>query len=198
MRINFLWILKFLILSLLILSAGCTSIHTTQTFQTTQISQAAPPGRIGLELSPASLGKSISLQQHLVVEHPGRTDELDTVLQINSHQLDLVGLMLGHRIMTIHYDGKTLQTWRDPRLPPQISGQNVLENIELTLWPVDVIRKALPTDWSIQSNKNKRTILLNNKIMMTIFYPNGQNNINKVILKNLRYHYQLTIQSVSN
>lgn len=196
MRIKLFLILRFFILSLFILLTGCASIHTAQ--KTDAAKQTTPPGRIGLKLAPATLGKSISLQQHLTVQHPGRTDELDTVLQINSHQLDLVGLMLGHRIMTIHYDGKTLQTWRDPRLPPQISGQNVLEDIELTLWPVDVIRQALPIGWSIKSYQKQRIILLDNKIMMIIYYPNGQSNINTVILKNLRYHYQLTIQSAEN
>jgi len=188
----------FFILSLSIALTGCAAIHTTQKIQTMPIVQTTPPGRIGLELAPATLGKSISLQQHLTVQHPGRTDELDTVLEIDSHHLDLAGLMLGHRIMTIHYDGKILQTWRDPRLPPQISGQNVLEDIELTLWPVNVIRKALPTGWNIQSYKKQRVIFLNKLPIITINYPNGQNNINTVILKNLRYHYQLTIQSTNN
>jgi len=179
----------FVILNLLIVLSGCATTHPVQT---------TPPARIGLQLAPATLGQSLNLQQHLTVARAGHIYNLDTVLQIDPQQLDLVGLALGQRVMTLHYDGKTLQTWRYPRLPSQVSGENVLEDIELTLWPAHAIRQALPAGWSIIDSHKRRTILLNNIPVVIIDYSSsGRRWGSKVVLTNLRYHYQLTIQSVA-
>lgn len=177
----------FILIILFFLLTGCSTLHPTHTNQ-------LQPGRIGLKLAPATLGKSISLQQHLIANYADHKGELDTVLEIDPQHLSLVGLMFGQRIMTLYYDGKTLQVWRNPRVPSQISGENILEDIELTLWPADVIQKALPANWKIEENNKQRIILLNNKPIIFITYLND----NTVTLKNLRYHYQITIQSADN
>ena len=99
------------------------------------------PARLGLKLAPAALGASISLQQHLTVEREGRIDELDAALEVDAQRLDLVGLALGQRVLALHYDGDSLQSWRHPMVPEQLRGEDVLEDLQLTLWPIDVIRK---------------------------------------------------------
>ena len=58
----------------------------------------AQPARLGLRLAPATLGTSLSLQQHLRIERQGRVDELDAALEIDAERLDMVGLALGQRI----------------------------------------------------------------------------------------------------
>lgn len=185
--IRYLFIISFGGLCLLLV--GCSVQHPA--------APTPPPARIGLKLTPATLGQSLSLQQHLTVERAGHTNELDTVLEIDSQHLNLVGLAFSQRVMTLHYDGKTLQTWRHPRLPVQISGENVLEDIELTLWPTDAIRKALPTGWSIEDGGKRRTLLLNKVPIVVIDYPSGRRWGGKVVLTNLRYRYRLTIQSAA-
>jgi hypothetical protein len=176
----------------LFLISGCATLHPAKT-------TTAPAARIGLKLAPATLGESLSLQQHLTVQRAGHTYGLDTVLQINPQQLDLIGLAFGQRVMTLHYDGKTLQTWRHPRMPPQISGENVLEDIELTLWPAHAIRAALPAGWQIEDQQNRRVLSLNQVPIVIIDYvdTSGRRWGAKVVLTNLRYHYQLTIQSAA-
>ncbi len=172
---------------LFLLLVGCATTNVP--------TQPTPQARIGLKLTPASFGQTLTLQQHLTVEHPGRTDQLDTVLQIDPQQLDVVGLMLGQRVMTLHYDGSTLQIWRHPRLPAQVQGADVLENIELTLWPADAIRQALPLGWRIEEKGLQRKLFFNGTLIMTIDYSNQQRWVGKVVLTNLRYHYLITIQS---
>jgi hypothetical protein len=177
--------MRIIVLALFFLLTGCASLHLTP---------PPPPQRIGLNLAPATLRKSMSLQQHMTVLRDGQTHELDTVLEINPTELNLVGLAFGRRIMTLHYDGKTLTTWRDPHVPSQVIGENVLEDIELTLWPVKVIRHALPIYWTIQQQGNQRTILEHNiPIEFITYYKN-----NTVMITNLKYNYQITIKSVAN
>lgn len=165
--------------------AGCTTLNTHPT----------PPARIGLKLAPATLGQSLSLQQHLTIERNHHVNELDTALEINPQQLNLVGLAFGQRVMTLHYDGHTLQTWRHPRLPAQLRGEDVLEDIQLTLWPAKAICNALPAGWRIEEKKLQRTLLLNNEPIMVIDYSHKKPWIGTTILTNLRYHYRLTIKN---
>lgn len=167
------------------LMAGCASIQPT-----------APPERLGLKLSPASLGVSLSLQQHLTVERNGRTDQLDAALEIDSKELNMVGLALGQRVLTLHYDGTTLESWRHPMLPSQVRADDVLEDTQLTLWPVEAIRKALPDGWKIEQQGLRRTLLRNGVPVTVIVYSNVSPWGGKVELTNIRYHYRLTIESV--
>ena len=156
------------------------------------------PGRLGLKLSPAALGESISLQQHLTVQRNGTIDELDVALEVDRQRLDLVGLALGQRVLTLSYDGQILNTWRHPMFPAVVRGEDILEDIQLILWPVDAVRQALPGDWRIEEN-GRRRILLAGEMPVTVINYSGEPRWNgEIELVNLRYHYRLIIQSVSN
>lgn len=163
---------------------------------------ACAPGpqatRVGLKLAPASLGASISLQQRLRVEREGRIDELDAAFEVDPDQINLVGLALGQRILTLHYDGTHLRSWRHPALPTQLRGEDVLEDIQLTLWPAEAIREALPSGWSIEENGRRRTLLLDGARVMVVEYSGEPRWNGEIRLVNLRYHYRLTIQSAPN
>ncbi|MBV8624801.1 MAG: DUF3261 domain-containing protein [Herbaspirillum sp.] len=170
-----------------LLLAACATVTAPDT---------RPSARLQLHLSPAALGQSISLQQHLTVERAGRTDQLDTALEIDADHLDLVGLAFGQRVMSLHYDGRQLQVWRHPMLPSQVQGEDVLQDVQLTLWPVDAIRQALPEGWELRESNGQRTLLLRDETIAVIDYPDHKAWGGKVILENLRYRYKLTIQSV--
>ena len=150
-----------------------------------------------LKLPPAALGAPISVQQHLTVERDGKIDEIDTALEVDQNQLELVGLALGKRALTLHYDGQTIQSWRHPMLPEQVRADDVLQDILLTLWPVDAIQQALPAGWRIEENGLRRTLLNGDTTVMVIDYSSQLRWSGKVTLTNLRYHYRIAIQSVS-
>jgi hypothetical protein len=159
---------------------------------------AAPPARLGLQLAPATLGTSISLQQHLTVERNGRTDQLDAALEIDPQQFNMVGLAFGQRVLTLHYDGVTLQSWRHPMLPSQLRAEDVLEDTQLALWPLAAIQQALPAGWQIQQQGLRRTLSRQGEPVMQIDYSKDLPWGGKIKLANLRYHYHLTIESVSD
>ncbi|KAF3998842.1 DUF3261 domain-containing protein [Glaciimonas immobilis] len=175
----------------LLVMAGCSSLSPAPS-----ASSVAPPESLSLKLSPASLGASISLQQHLTVERNGRTDQLDAAVEIDAQQLNMVGLALGQRVLTLHYDGVTLQSWRHPMLPSQVKAEDVLEDTQLTLWPLEAIRKALPAGWKIQQEGLRRTLFWDEVPVEVIIYSNPSPWGGKIELTNLRFHYRLTIESV--
>lgn len=157
---------------------------------------SAPPprARLGLKLAPAALGAAISVQQHLKVERDGRIDELDVALQVEPEALDAVGLAFGQRVLSLHYDGKELTSWRHVMLPSQVRADDVLEDMQLTLWPADAIAQALPAGWRIAERDGRRTLYLDEQAVMLIDYSGQPRWSGTVVLENLRYHYRLTIQ----
>jgi Protein of unknown function (DUF3261) len=156
------------------------------------------PARLGLKLAPATLGASISLQQQIRVERQGGFEDLQAALEVDAERLDLVGLVLGQRVLSLHYDGRALQSWRHPMLPAQLRGEDVLEDLQLALWPADAIKEALPPGWRIEERGRRRTLVLDDQPVMEIDYSGEPRWIGKIDLANLRYHYRLTIESVSS
>jgi hypothetical protein len=153
-----------------------------------------PAARLGLKLPPAALGTSISVQQHLKVERNGRTDDLDVALQVEPEAVDVVGLAFGQRVLTMHYDGKELTSWRHVMLPSQVRPEDVLEDIQLTLWPAEAVAAALPAGWRVAEQGKTRTLYLADEPIMRIAYSGDPRWSGTVVLENLRYHYKLTIQ----
>ena len=158
----------------------------------------SPPARLGLKLAPVTLGRSLSLQQHLMVERQGRIDELDAALEVDAERIELVGLALGQRILALRYDGRALESWRHPLVPEQLRGEDVLEDLQLTLWPVEVIRNALPSGWSIEDVGARRTLRLADQPVLVIDYSGEPRWSGKIELNNMRYPYRLTIHSIAS
>jgi len=154
-----------------------------------------PAARLGLKLAPSALGESISVQQHLRVERNGRSDELDVALEVEPQKLEMVGLALGQRVLSLSYDGTELKSWRHAMLPSQVKAEDVMEDMQLTLWPVDAVRAALPAGWQVEEQGLRRTLSLNGETVMVINYSGMPRWSGKLVLDNLRYQYRLTIES---
>lgn len=161
------------------------------------VSAPAPaPARLGLRLAPAALGHAISLQQHLTVERNGRIDELDAALEVDADHLEMVGLAFGQRVLNLHYSGGELTTWRHALLPAQVRAEDVLEDLQLTMWPLESIAQTLPPGWKIEDDGLRRTLYLDDVVVLKIQYSGFPRWSGTVRLENLRYKYSLTIQSV--
>ena len=164
-------------------AAGCSTL------------EKLPEARLGLMLLPDSLGEAISVQQSLRVERDGRIDHLEVALEVDPERLQMIGLAFGQRVLRLSYDGRNLQTWRHLLLPSQVRAEDILEDVQLTLWPAEAIRQALPEGWRIEETGLRRTLRLNDRAVMLIEYSDPIRWRGKVELLNLRYHYRLIIRS---
>ena len=153
------------------------------------------PARLGLRLPPSALGATINVQQHLAVERPGGSNDLDVALEVDPAHVKMVGLAFGQRVLSLDYDGTALKEWRHPMLPAQVRGADVLEDLQLTLWPVDAIAHALPPGWQIEEQGLKRVLRRGGDTVATITYSGTPRWQGTAVLDNLRYHYKLTIES---
>jgi hypothetical protein len=154
-----------------------------------------PMQRLGLRLAPADLGQAISVQQHLTVERGGRIDELDAALEADATHLTLVGLAFGQRVLSIEYDGQHITEWRHAMLPKQVRADDVLQDLQLTLWPLAQLQAALPGGWRVEDDGLLRTLTLDGAVVATLRYTAMPRWSGTVVLDNLRYRYRLTIQS---
>lgn len=172
------------LISLVLLTSACATKPAPQ------------QARLGLKLAPATLGASIARQQHLKVEREGRIDDLDAALEVDSEHLQLVGLAFGQRVLSLSYDGKELTSWRHVMLPAQVRAEDVLEDLQLTLWPKEAIAKELPSGWTIEDDGLRRTLYMDGTVVTVIDYSTMPRWTGTVVLQNMRYQYRLTIQSV--
>ncbi|UOD29851.1 DUF3261 domain-containing protein [Massilia violaceinigra] len=155
----------------------------------------APLARLGIKLAPSALEASISVQQHLKVERKGRIDELDAAVEVDPQQVQMVGLAFGQRVLSLNFDGKELTSWRHMMLPRQVRADDVLEDMQLTLWPAEAIARSLPPGWRIEDAGLSRTLYLDGAVVATITYTQMPRWSGTVTLDNLRYDYRLTIES---
>lgn len=155
------------------------------------------PARLGLRLAPAALGETISVQQHLTVQRGGSTNDLDAALEVDADKVSLVGLALGMRVLSLEFDGKQLTEWRHPMLPAQVRAADVLEDLQLTLWPAVDIARALPAGWTIEEQGLRRTLRRQGEVVATVDYSGTPRWKGKAVLDNVRYKYRLTIESAA-
>jgi len=155
------------------------------------------PDRLKLALSPASFGQALSLQQQVHVEYADRTVDLDAVLVITPDSLTLVGMAFGQRMLTLRYDGVTLHEQRNPMLPRDVHGADILTDLQIALWPGEALRAALPPGWTLSESDTLRTLQKNSREMITVSYDAVPRWKSVVTLRNLAYNYRLVIRSAT-
>ncbi|MCL1886774.1 MAG: DUF3261 domain-containing protein [Betaproteobacteria bacterium] len=155
-----------------------------------------PQIRTGIRLSPASFGRAISLHQSLSVNQNGHTYVLEIALEIDPSRIDLVGLAMGQRVLALHFDGSQLVSSRHFMLPKEVQAEDVLENLQLALWPEEAIREALPPEWQMEVSDRKRFFYFKGVRIIEIHYSNALYWLGTIEMHNQPYNYHLTIQSV--
>jgi len=159
-----------------------------------------PPATLPpLQLAPAAFGAELSLAQRLTVtEAPddpaGAVTErqLDTLLQVDAAQLQLAGLALGQRVLTLRWDGRTLAVQRHPLLPAAVDPARVLRDIALVFAPLPALQAALPAGWTLDEAGNERVLRQAGEARLTVRYLDGRA---RVEIDNRAEHYQLRIES---
>lgn len=115
---------------------------------------ALPP----LQLAPASLGKTLALQQRLVFSYGTHRSTMDALLEADAHEVRLAVQALGQTGVTLRWDGHRLEQQRAPWLPAQVRGERVLDDLQFALWPTDAVRAALPADWTVVEQGDERRL----------------------------------------
>ncbi len=128
---------------------------------------AAPPSRLPLlHLSPSDFGSSVSLSQRLTLINVKNAQaqklsgerSLDSLLEINAEEVQMAGFAIGRRLLTLHWDGKTLNANQDRLLPWRADPERILRDIQLAFWPSAAIIATLPNGWTLEDSDTARTL----------------------------------------
>jgi hypothetical protein len=153
-------------------------------------------GRLRLSLPPNSFGRSLGLQQQLQITAAGHAVNLDAVLDITPDSLTLVAMQLGQRVLTLTQAHGALCERRHEQLPAEVQGADILTDLQLALWPADVIRAALPSGWVLADDGTRRTLTHGRRDVEIIGYSGAPRWEGRITLRNLEYDYSLVINSV--
>lgn len=145
-----------------------------------------------LRLSPASLGKPLSLQQRLHFVFGAQQRDLDTLLEADPGEVRLLVQAMGQSGVRLGWDGKELQEQRAPWLPPAVRGERVLDDLQFALWPTEAIRAALPSGWTLQEHDGERSLQHDGQ---TWLRASGNAENGNATLENLAEGYRLEIES---
>jgi hypothetical protein len=104
-----------------------------------------------LALPPAALGCSVALQQRLTARSPQQSEQvLEALLEVDAQTVRVALFHMGQRMGTITWDGRQLDQQLSRWWPAQLVPAQILSDLQLALWPLDAVQKALPLPWSVE------------------------------------------------
>ncbi len=176
----------------LILS-GCS--HSTKNNDDSRPHAWLEPGQ-RVYLPAPRITPTVNSQQLLTGTFKGKTQSLLVMLNADDKKITLAGLSsVGIRLFLVTYDEKGLHTEQSivvPQLPP--AGQ-VLADVMLSYWPLDVWQKQLPDGWSLNDIGDKRELRdADGKLVTEITYEKQNGNRVPHSIAQHVFKYNITIQ----
>jgi len=144
-----------------------------------------------LEVSPATFGAR-TIEQRSAIIWPGEQRTLEMVLDIRDGTLTVIGLAFGARLFSFDYDGKEIVETQP--LPRSMSATRIMNDLLLIYTPLDILRAALPTNWTVHEEKGMRQVFLNGTPNISI-HVEGSPWQGRTVLDNHALRYQLTLDS---
>ncbi len=149
-----------------------------------------------LRLSPASLGRTLNLEQQITIAYPSpqgeQTRDMLALLEADASHTRLAAMAGGQVLARIDWDGQELRVSRSPWAPPELKPERILSDMQLSLWPVAAIQAALPTGWRVESEPGVRRLETGNEVVAEIRYPDATT----TLFTQRRDGYRLTIRTL--
>lgn len=169
----------------------------------------SPPENVGkdspqefLSLSPASLGRSLSLSQLVTGEHDGKIYKIRYELDITPDRLAIVGLSpLGVTLFTILQENGQLTTEKYIKRQVGFDLRYTLFDLYLTYWPRSILQAALSRirmqlyeapDGSIRRVRSKK-----GDMIAEITYPTEHAPKGEIVIQHFNIPYRLSIETLS-
>ncbi len=112
-----------------------------------------------LKLAPAALGHEVSVAQRVTVSQPAPPGDdtphsisADAVLEVDANSVRMAVLGMGQAMLRVEWDGRQLTQSHAPGWPDAADGGQILNDVQLALWPAQAIRAALPGGWTLRDN----------------------------------------------
>ncbi|MBC7919171.1 MAG: DUF3261 domain-containing protein [Rhodoferax sp.] len=124
-----------------------------------------------LKLTPASLGRELSMSQQMQVQAAGQNVVMDVALEADASAVRMAVLQFGRTLARLEWDGQQLSRTLAPGWPDSLLAERVLNDLQLVWWPASVVRGALPSGWSLAESVDSRTLLHEGRVVIEIELP---------------------------
>jgi hypothetical protein len=124
-----------------------------------------------LRLSPASLGRELSVVQRMDIDVRGQTRSFDAALEVDADELRLAVLQLGQTTARLTWDGQTLTQSLAPGWPQAVSASSVLSDLQYVWWPRPEVQAALPSGWVLDEGVNHRVLRRGDNVVLDVRVP---------------------------
>jgi hypothetical protein len=123
---------------------------------------------------------------------------LQSALTLTATELSLVGLTAtGQRAFTVRYDGNVVDVQRAVFVPNNIDPQRVLADVQLALWPLDVLRAA----WRragldvTEPFAGTRRVMRSDRLVAEVHYASNDPWSGRFWLVNFELGYSISIEN---
>lgn len=177
-------LIALLVASLLVACAGAP----TQAPASASEADGMPP----LRLAPSELGREMALQQRLDFFQGEHRESMEMTVEVDARTVRVLMLAQGQVALRLDWDGQTLEQTRAEWLPPVLSGERVLDDLQLVYWPAAAINDRLPAGWHLVDSPSNRRLLQDGEIVVTVVYPSAGH----ARLRQRRQDYVLDLHSL--
>lgn len=155
----------------------------------------APPVEFTLRLSPASLGRELSLVQRITVLR-GEARSFDAQLEVDASAVRIAAVAMGQTIASLTWDGVKLEQQVSTHVPPAVTAERILSDVQLAWWPVEAIRAGLPAGFALEERGTERVLTQNGAPWATVRYEGVAPAWRHARLEHVHAGYALDIESV--
>lgn len=144
-----------------------------------------------LRLSPASLGRELAVQQQLAATVKGQTHRIDVLLEADASAVRMALVSMGQTAARLEWDGQQLSETRAPWLPAVVSGERILSDLQLAMWPEAAVRAALPPGWFLDTVAGGRVLRQATDPVVAVTYPSAS----RIEIDQRRDQYHLVVDT---
>jgi len=172
-------------------------IGCMQAWQPTQPTERHPPG---FPLAPSTDGRNFNLVQILRAIYQTGQDEKPKLYQVQSvvqqtpERLKIIAMgPLGTRLLTLVWDGVTVEAETAVTIPAAITPQDLLVDYQLVHWRTEALAAAFPAgEWALSILTNgDRELYYRQKRIITVTYDRDHEGRERARLINHAYRYEL-------
>ena len=149
-------------------------------------------------LAPATLGADRSVTQIVRGALGEREVTMSCVVTVKDGAMTIVGLSaMGVRLFTLKYDGQSTSVDSMMAMPPQLTPERLLADLQLVFWPLDALRQPLAAaGWQVSdAAPGTRRLRRDTLLVAEVHYATTDPWSGRSWLVNLEHGYTLSIES---
>ncbi|WKD49941.1 DUF3261 domain-containing protein [Microbulbifer spongiae] len=154
-----------------------------------------------LPLAPLLDEDKRQLSQHIKVDYLGERYDVIAASLFSSTELRVSFLSLeGINLLDVLYDGHNVHLKYYLKKPIQFPPEMLLADIQLVYWPVEILRKQLPSNWRLKElsveNTYQRQLIIDGRVCSEVHYSTDDIWIANVQLEHKFLDYKLSIRNL--